>query len=349
LVSFGVVEKISPCLQSQHSEVVDQAKRALSAFGEIALTSKPMQKRGVRILALDGGGSRGVATVAMLAEIEARTGKKLNEMFDLISGVSTGSIIAALSTVKKMSTSEIAAFYRDMCGKVFSNPRNPTPEASGDRASANYMLTQAYTSWAKVLSYSSFIKQGTLYQTKQLEELIQQVTGKDRMIDTASMTDTKLVILTSLVSRFPPQTFVIRNYNYPPDVESSFPGSSEMLLWQAIRASSAAPVFFDDCTIDEDKFVDGGFMANNPSAVALSEAKKLWPDREVDLLLSVGTGRRIPTTVAKSSTPSLISLATSLVESATDPEKCVRFPTFFLPVSPYFKLFMKPYVYIFAR
>lgn len=245
-------------------------------------------------------------------------------MFDLIAGVSTGSVIAAMSTVMKKSTGEIATFYRDMCGKVFNNPRNPS-EASGDKASANYVLTQAYTSWAKVLSYSTLIKSGTLYQTKQYEELIQQATGKDViMIDTAKMTDTKLVILSTMVSCFPPQTFILRNYNYPPDVESAFMGSSEMTLWQAIRASSAAPVFFDDCQIEDKKFVDGGFMANNPSGVALSEAKKLWPDREVDLLLSVGTGRRIISPVAKSLAPSLLGLASSLVESATDPEKFVQ-------------------------
>lgn len=320
LVSYGVVEKIGPCLLSTHSDVVDQARRALSAFGEIALISKPMTKRGVRILCLDGGGTRGVATVAMLMQIEKQTGKKLNEMFDLIAGVSTGSIIAALACVKKYSTQEIAKFYREMSVKVFNNPRNPQSD-NPEKASANYVLTQAYTSWAKVLSYSSLIKTGTLYQTKQYEELIQQVTGKDRMIDTASVTDTKLVILSTMVSRFPPQTFIIRNYNYPHHIESSFMGSSEMLLWQAIRASSAAPVFFEDCLIDDERYVDGGFMANNPSAVALSEAKKLWPDRDVDLLLSVGTGRRVPAPMAKTSTTSLINLATALVESATDPEK----------------------------
>jgi len=56
-----------------------------------------------RILALDGGGLRGIVTLAFLAEIEsmlrARHGGaesfRLSHYFDLIAGTSTGSIIAA--------------------------------------------------------------------------------------------------------------------------------------------------------------------------------------------------------------------------------------------------------------
>ena len=36
---------------------------------------------------------------------------------------------------------------------------------------------------------------------------------------------------------------------------------------------------------------DGGLVANNPSGVAFHEAKKLWPNREVDFILNLGTGK----------------------------------------------------------
>lgn len=49
-----------------------------------------------RILSLDGGGAKGFYTIGILAEIEAMTGRPINECFDLIFGTSTGSIIAAL-------------------------------------------------------------------------------------------------------------------------------------------------------------------------------------------------------------------------------------------------------------
>jgi patatin-like phospholipase/acyl hydrolase len=49
-----------------------------------------------RVLSLDGGGSKGVYTLGVLKEVEALAGKPLCEVFDLIFGTSTGSIIAAL-------------------------------------------------------------------------------------------------------------------------------------------------------------------------------------------------------------------------------------------------------------
>src|SRR5689334_9560105 len=52
------------------------------------------EKRSFRILALDGGVIKGVFTAAFLAEVERMTGKRVAEYFDLITGTSTGGIIA---------------------------------------------------------------------------------------------------------------------------------------------------------------------------------------------------------------------------------------------------------------
>ena len=54
-------------------------------------TSKPF-----RVLSLDGGGAKGVYTLGVLKEVEALANAPLCEVFDLIFGTSTGSIIAAL-------------------------------------------------------------------------------------------------------------------------------------------------------------------------------------------------------------------------------------------------------------
>lgn len=58
-------------------------------------TSQPQEKY-YRVLALDGGGSKGFYTLGVLNELECMLGCPLHERFDLIFGTSTGSIIGCL-------------------------------------------------------------------------------------------------------------------------------------------------------------------------------------------------------------------------------------------------------------
>ena len=53
----------------------------------------------VRVLAIDGGGIRGVIPAVLLAELERRAERPVAELFDLIAGTSTGGILAAALTV----------------------------------------------------------------------------------------------------------------------------------------------------------------------------------------------------------------------------------------------------------
>jgi predicted acylesterase/phospholipase RssA len=78
-----------------------------------------------RILALDGGGVRGLLTIGMLARLEEnlrqRSGNpnyRLCDYFDLIGGTSTGSIIAT-GLALGMSVAEISALYKSVIPKVF--------------------------------------------------------------------------------------------------------------------------------------------------------------------------------------------------------------------------------------
>ena len=79
-----------------------------------------------RILALDGGGLRGILTLSYLAEIESvlrerHGGSKdfrLHHYFDLIAGTSTGSIIAA-ALARGMAVADIIKKYNDLGQRVF--------------------------------------------------------------------------------------------------------------------------------------------------------------------------------------------------------------------------------------
>jgi predicted acylesterase/phospholipase RssA len=86
----------------------------------------------------------------------------------------------------------------------------------------------------------------------------------------------------------------------PPTVFRSYSGEgirpSKCGIWQAARATSAAPSLFKEMYIDNPrpgiKYVDGGLGHNNPSELALVEAARIWPTSQRFCLLSIGTGRQ---------------------------------------------------------
>ncbi len=81
-----------------------------------------------RILAIDGGGIRGVIPAKVLVKIEEQTGKKIAELFDLIAGTSTGGILAAGLCVPgpdgktpKYAASELLDLYKLRGKKIFAS------------------------------------------------------------------------------------------------------------------------------------------------------------------------------------------------------------------------------------
>ena len=82
-------------------------------------TAKPSDAL-FRVLSLDGGGSKGVYTLGVLKEVEALAGQPLCEVFDLIFGTSTGSIIAALVALGH-SIPEIETLYFELIPKIMSH------------------------------------------------------------------------------------------------------------------------------------------------------------------------------------------------------------------------------------
>jgi predicted acylesterase/phospholipase RssA len=65
-------------------------------------------------------------------------------------------------------------------------------------------------------------------------------------------------------------------------------------ILEAAPATSAAPTYFPETEIDGDKYVDGGIGYNNPADEAIREARRLWGDREIGCLVSIGTGLMEP-------------------------------------------------------
>lgn len=70
----------------------------------------------------------------------------------------------------------------------------------------------------------------------------------------------------------------------------------ECPIWQAARATSAAPTYFKPAFVDVPEpggwYIDGGLKCNNPSAVALEEARNCWETVRRFCVVSIGTGRQ---------------------------------------------------------
>jgi hypothetical protein len=79
-------------------------------------------------------------------------------------------------------------------------------------------------------------------------------------------------------------------------------------IWQAGRATSAAPTFFKQIEIGypgmEEAFLDGGMGHNNPTAALLLEAKVLFPNKKIAYIISLGTGQPHTINIPK---PSLLN------------------------------------------
>jgi len=98
-------------------------------------------------------------------------------------------------------------------------------------------------------------------------------------------------------------TFVVAktkaNIDGPPHVFRTYKATNvqanKCALWQAARATSAAPTFFKPMCIELPRpaisYVDGGIGHNNPSEIALEEAKRLWPASPCFGLVSIGCGQ----------------------------------------------------------
>ena len=73
-----------------------------------------MAKQGLRILSMDGGGMKSLATVQILKAIEKGTGKRIHEIFDLICGTSTGGMLAVALGMKLMTLDQCEEIYKNL-------------------------------------------------------------------------------------------------------------------------------------------------------------------------------------------------------------------------------------------
>nr|XP_046252974.1 calcium-independent phospholipase A2-gamma-like isoform X2 [Scatophagus argus] len=273
----------------------------------------PVKGRGIRVLSIDGGGTRGVVPLQMLKLLEAETGKKIHQLFDYICGVSTGAVLAFMLGLAHFSLEECADMYRRFGSEVFR--QNP-------------LVGTVKMGWSH--SY---------YDTETWEAILQEKLGHKVLIKTARDEFSPKVSAVSAVVNWgtSPKAFVFRNYNHKPGSLSRYAGASGCQMWQAVRASSAAPGYFQEFPLQSDIHQDGGIILNNPCALAVHESRLLWPNQPFQCVLSLGTGRYDNAKRAPVTSTSLRAKISNLISSATDTEGVHTLLDELLPPDVYFR------------
>lgn len=164
--------------------------------------------------------------------------------------------------------------------------------------------------------------------------------GDERLIDSArDPTIPKVAAVSTVVNHSLLLPYVFSNYTHPYGSNSKFPQSCKYRLWEALRASTAAPGYFEEFKLGNNIHQDGGLLTNNPCAIAVHEARLLWPDESFQCIVSLGTGkykgRSGPSTEEFSS---LKEKLLKVVASATDTEAIDTVLSDILPKSVYFRL-----------
>jgi predicted acylesterase/phospholipase RssA len=143
----------------------------------------------VKVLAIDGGGIRGLIPALVLEEIERRTGRLAAELFDLIAGTSTGAIIAcALTRPRAMPASRIAELYEQEGPEIFDRSLVKTITSVGGLIDERYDSRGLVTSLRRHLG-DAWLSQATvaiLITTYDLESRQALVLRRD---DDVSMVD----------------------------------------------------------------------------------------------------------------------------------------------------------------
>jgi uncharacterized protein len=228
-----------------------------------------------RMLALDGGGMRGLLTLGILEKIEAlvagNSGGRLADYFDYIAGTSTGAIIAA-GLARGMTIAQLIDFYRSSGKEMFEH--------------------------ARLIERVKYF-----YTADPLKAKLQKVFGETTNLEPNNLKCLLLVVTKNVTtdSPWPISSNPEAKYNAPSREDCNL----KIPLLQLVRASTAATVFFPPEVLQWDPndpsktfvFVDGGVTPyNNPAfllyRMATEPAYRLnWKTGEQNLLLvSVGTG-----------------------------------------------------------
>ncbi len=229
----------------------------------------------IRILAIDGGGVRGLLPALILKELDrriiaaaeatSRRAKPLSEYFDLIAGTSSGGLLAiglachepGERTGNLVTTDDIISFYTHRSAAVF--PHHP--------------LRRLRQMWRVAYDHGPY------------ERERQEILGERRLSEVA---------IPLLLPAYDVRTRTAKHFRSHRAVDDP---AEDYKLRLVARAITAAPTYYAPVAIQpisrtrKEVLIDGGIFANTPSLCALTVALRMFGRQRDVLLISVGTGQ----------------------------------------------------------
>ena len=222
------------------------------------------------VLALSGGGFRGLYTIRVLSKIEEATGRKIIDQFQLLTGTSIGGVIA-LALAIGHSPKDLEKIFIDRGAEIFP--------------SRNRLLFKAIGLFRPIYSNKGL--------KKILEELFTDKTMADLKVN--------VTIPTADILSGKPKFFKTQH-------NSDLYYDKTARLLDVALATSAAPVFFPIHETQADRFVDGALVGNAPGLFGWFEASQYLEEDTLNIrVLAIGTLAGSPNISAKRTVkPSLL-------------------------------------------
>lgn len=222
-----------------------------------------MAKR-IKVLSIDGGGVYGIVSAMVLQELEKITAKPVAELFDFVSGTSTGGLITlgltkpGINGKPRYTAADMVRLYETECQNIFSRSLLHKIRALG------HLIDEKYPS-------------------NGIDDVLHRYLGTTALSELL----TDVLVPAYDIERRRPYFFKGHKARKTSD--------RDFFIRDVARATSAAPSYFEPAKIATTNkqqtyvLIDGGVFANHPAMCAYAEVKAMYPEIEEITLVSLGT------------------------------------------------------------
>jgi len=277
--------------QSFNPELITINPELITINNNITFDIQPKYNRPIRILSLEGGGTRGYIQSAFLkmfckeAEIT-----NIGEYFDLIAGTSIGGL-NAVAFASGYTTDYCCNFFREEAPWIFTVRTVKDVLTFSNNASIPSHKPNKLQMFGMGLFSNPFYKATSHTSNYGQSRLRNELTNlfKNKLLTDLN---TKVLLTAHNYSEYAPAIFTNAELENVPDTYR------HIKVVDALMATSSAPIYFDNTKLKLSQdpnepaynIIDGALFQNNPSSLAYAAAQMIYPSASKYCILSVGTG-----------------------------------------------------------